>query len=193
MTGGGSQRRTARAKGEPRCVHVCKLGRGGGAESLTKRRTLCLECAPRSGPLPANCALSVSHGKARTKVTKARCPPRRRVRVAPRVSVRALSGRRDGGCAGLHPHTACPGEGRAQKVSARECARARMRGRGSQQQQTTRRQGQKLPSPSLAGKCESAQPGGESGRGGPGRLCSCVNGAHVPGARRAPDKCPEWR
>ncbi|EHH58315.1 hypothetical protein EGM_08136, partial [Macaca fascicularis] len=35
-----------------------------------------------------------------------------------------------------------------------------VRGRGSQQQQTTRRQGQKLPSPSLAGKCESAQPGG---------------------------------
>ncbi|PNJ87625.1 GPRC5C isoform 4, partial [Pongo abelii] len=35
-----------------------------------------------------------------------------------------------------------------------------VRGRGSQQQQPTRRQGQKLPSPSPAGKYESAQPGG---------------------------------
>nr|XP_026238316.1 G-protein coupled receptor family C group 5 member C isoform X1 [Urocitellus parryii] len=58
------------------------------------------------------------------------------------------------------PQTAFQRKSRIQKVSARECARARVRGRGSKQQQPTRQLGQKLGSRSPAGKCVSAEAGG---------------------------------
>lgn len=71
----------------------------------------------------------------------------------------------------------------------RVSARARVRGRGGQQQQHSGQLRQKLRAPSPAGKCASPEPGGESAAGGgPRALCYCANGLHIPGARRPPDK-----
>lgn len=96
-------------------------------------------------------------------MTKARCPPRR---DAPRRPPRARAGtcgEEEPACGVrcAEPQSAFRRESRVQKVSARECARARVRGRGSERQQPTRRLHQKLRSSSRAGKCDSPEPGGE--------------------------------
>lgn len=78
-------------------------------------------------------------------------------------------------------------------MSTRKCARARVRGRGSKQQQLTPPFGQKLRSPFLTRKCASAKPGGESEGAGPGALCYWGLGLLVPGALLAPEERPEWR
>lgn len=78
-------------------------------------------------------------------------------------------------------------------MSTRKCARARVRGRGSKQQQPTPQLGQKLGSLFLARKCSEAEPGGESEGAGPGALCYWGYGSLVPGALLAPKERQEWR
>lgn len=85
--------------------------------------------------------------------------------------VRAIAEGCSLGVYGTAPGAAFGRERRVQKVSARKCARARVRGRGSKQQQPSRQFGQKLESPFPARKCAAAEPGGESERAGPGVLC----------------------
>lgn len=89
----------------------------------------------------------------------------------------------------MHPQTALPRESRVQKVSARECARARMRGRGGKQQQLTCQLRQKtpisLPRPESA-TCRSLE---VSRRGRAGRaLLQGKPIAHTWSCGRSPDK-----
>lgn len=110
-----------------------------------------------------------------------------------RLWVRAIAGRCNQEVCWIAPRTAFGRERRVQKVSTRKCARARVRGRGSKQQQPTLQLGQKLGSPFPARKCSAAEPGGESEGAGPGALCYWGCGSLVPGALLAPKERPEWR
>lgn len=97
---------------------------------------------------------------------------RRRAKVATmRPWVRAITEGYSLGVYGTAPGAAFGRERRVQKVSTRKCARARVWGRGSKQQQPTRQFGQKLESPFPTQKCTAAGPGGESEGAGPAALC----------------------
>ncbi|XP_038182090.1 G-protein coupled receptor family C group 5 member C isoform X2 [Arvicola amphibius] len=74
--------------------------------------------------------------------------------------MREIAGRCNQGVCWAAPRTAFGRERQAQKVSTRKCARARVRGRGSKQQQPTPQLGQKLGSLFPARKCSAAEPGG---------------------------------
>lgn len=118
----------------------------------------------------------------------------RRAKVATvRLWVRAIAGRCSLGVYWTALRTAFGRERRVPKVSTRKCARARVWGRGSKQQQPTRQFGQKLESPFPTRKCVLAEPGGELEGAGPGALCFWGFGLLVPGALLAPVERPEWR
>lgn len=109
-----------------------------------------------------------------------------------RLWVRAIPGRCGQGVCWAAPRTIFRRERRIQKVSTRECARARVRGRGGKQQQLTRQLSQKLESPFPTRKCAEAEPGGESEGGRAGRALLLGMRIVVPGTTLASGERLEW-